>query len=264
MSEIPDLTSSKPAERPSAARRGFDAAASYGLAIAVFALFALFVVVRQRRPFDLSTIGPYWSAIRNGFGLTLWVSLISLVASSVLGFVFYLLSVSRVQFFRAFTDVFTEIIYGTPLLVMIMIMAFVIGPAFGTTNRAVLGFIGLIVYMMPYMTNIFRSAIASISSEQYMAMDLFGFTPYQRYRYIIVPQVIRVLMPPLMNNFSLIIKGSALLNVLSYRELFYEVALMTNNTFRFVEGFLLMWGLYLVITIPLSQLTKWIDRRWGL
>jgi len=262
MTEVPPT---KPAEpQPSAVRRGVGGPVAYALAIATFALFAWFVVARQRRPFDLSTIALYWDAIRSGFGLTLWVSLISLVASSTLGFVFYLLSMSRVRYFRAFTDVFTEIIYGTPLLVMIMIMAFVIGPAFGTTNRAVMGLIGLVVYMMPYMTNIFRSAIASISSEQYMAMDLFGFTPYQRYRYIIVPQVIRVLMPPLMNNFSLIIKGSALLNVLSYRELFYEVSLMTNNTFRFVEGFLVMWGLYLVITIPLSQLTKWIDRRWGL
>ena len=258
----PREDAAKPANAERRGPRGM--APAYVFAIATFAVFALFVVVRQRRPFDLSTIAPYWNAITSGFGLTLWVSLVSLVASSTLGFAFYLLSVSRVRYFRAFTDVFTEIIYGTPLLVMIMIMAFVIGPALGTTNRAVMGFIGLVVYMMPYMTNIFRSAIASISSEQYMAMDLFGFTPYQRYRYIIVPQVIRVLMPPLMNNFSLIIKGSALLNVLSYRELFYEITLMTNNTFRFVEGFLLMWGLYLVITIPLSQLTKWIDRRWGL
>ncbi|TVR65997.1 MAG: amino acid ABC transporter permease [Spirochaetaceae bacterium] len=237
---------------------------SYVMAIATFALFALFVVARQRQPFDLTTIEPYRNAIAAGFGRTIWVSLVALVASTTLGFIFYLLSTARVGYFRAFTDVFTEIIYGTPLLVMIMITAFVIGPAFGSTNRAAMGFLGLIVYITPYMTNIFRSAISSISSEQYMAMDLFGFTPFQRYRYIIVPQVVRILMPPLMNNFSLIIKGSALLNVLSYRELFYEVSLMTNNTFRFVEGFLLMWGLYLVITIPLSQLTKWIDRRWGI
>lgn len=251
-------------ERARARRELGGTTAAYVFAIATFVLFAWFVVVRQRRPFDLSTIGPYRDAILSGFGLTLWVSFVSLVASTTLGFLVYLLSVSRVKYFRAFTDVFTEIIYGTPLLVMIMIMAFVIGPAFGTTNRAVMGLVGLIVYITPYMTNIFRSAIASIGSEQYMAMDLFGFTAYQRYRYIIVPQVIRILMPPLMNNFSLIIKGSALLNVLSYRELFYEVALMTNNTFRFVEGFLLMWGLYLVITIPLSQVTKWINRRWGI
>ncbi|MFP4330415.1 MAG: amino acid ABC transporter permease [Alkalispirochaetaceae bacterium] len=236
----------------------------YALAVLTFVALAVFVVLRQQRPFDLAAILPYSRDILQGFRRTVWVSLFSLVGSTTLGFLFYLLSVSKVRYFRALTDVFTEIIYGTPLLVMIMIMAFVIGPAFGSTSRAPMGIFGLIIYITPYMTNIYKSAIASIGAEQYMAMDLFGFTPYQRYRYIIIPQVVRILMPPLMNNFSLIIKGSALLNVLSYRELFYEVQLMTNNNFRFVEGFLLMWFLYLVITIPLSQVTKWIDRRWGL
>lgn len=249
---------------PEARRELRGAAVAYAFAISTFVLLAVFIVMRQTRPFNLGAVLPYREDILNGFGRTIWVSVISLIGSTSLGFFFYLMSASRVRYFRAFTDVFTEIIYGTPLLVMIMIMAFVIGPAFGSTNRAVMGYVGLIVYITPYMTNIFKSAIASIGAEQYMAMDLFGFTPYQRYRYIIIPQVVRILMPPLMNNFSLIIKGSALLNVLSYRELFYEVTLMTNNNFRFVEGFLLMWGLYLLITIPLSQVTKWIDRRFGI
>jgi polar amino acid transport system permease protein len=237
---------------------------SYTLAIGVFVLFAVFIVSRQLRPFDFSPVIPYLPKIMKGFYNTIWMSVISLFGSMILGFLFYLLSQAKLNFFKAFTDVFTEIIYGTPLLVMIMIMAFVIGPAFGTFNRPLMGLIGIIIYITPYMTNIFKAAFSSISRDQYMAMDLFGFSSYQRYRYIIIPQVIRILMPPLMNNFSLIIKGSALLNVISYRELFYEIAQMTNNNFRFVEGFLLMWALYLVITIPLSQLTKIIDRRWGI
>jgi polar amino acid transport system permease protein len=97
-----------------------------------------------------------------------------------------------------------------------------------------------------------------------MAMNLFGFTPFQKYRYIIIPQVIRILMPPLMNNFSLIIKGSALLNVLSYTEIFYAIRIAQSKTFAFVEGYILMWLLYLIITIPLSQLTKYVERKWSL
>jgi polar amino acid transport system permease protein len=236
---------------------------SYLLSVGVFVLLAAFVVVRQIRPFQLQAVAPYQSTIQSGFINTIVVSFISLVGSVVLGFVFYLLTRSKLNFFRAFTDVFTEIIYGTPLLVMIMIMAFVIGPAFGTFNRQLMGTMGIIIYITPYMTNVFKSTFGSIGDDQYMAMDLFGFTGYQRYRYIIIPQVTRLLMPPLMNNFSLIIKGSALLNVISYRELFYEIAQMTNNNFRFVEGYLLMWVLYIAITIPLSQLTKYAERRWS-
>jgi polar amino acid transport system permease protein len=97
-----------------------------------------------------------------------------------------------------------------------------------------------------------------------MTMDLFGFTSYQRYRYNIIPQVTRILMPPMMNNFSMIIKGSALLNVLSYNELFYAIRVAQSQTFRFVEGYVLMWILYLIITIPLSQAAKLVERRWAL
>lgn len=251
--------------RPADDRRPFNGMGwAYALAMATFILFGVFVVLRQTQAFNVEALLPYRDDILAGFRRTVWVSVVALVGSTTLGFVLYLVSRSPIKYFRALTDIFTEIIYGTPLLVMIMIMAFVIGPAFGSSSRAAMGFVGLTVYIAPYMTNIYKSAISSIDIEQYMAMDLFGFTPYQRYRYIIIPQVVRILMPPLMNNFSLIIKGSALLNVLSYRELFYEVQLMTNNNFRFVEGFILMWLLYLTITIPLSQLTKWIDRRWGI
>lgn len=234
---------------------------SYVFAILTFAAFAAFVVLRQQTPFRPELLEGYNSLIIEGFFNTIIISIISLFGSVVLGFVFYLLSVSKVRFFEAFTDVFTEIIYGTPLLVMIVVMAFVIGPAFGTFDRSLMGTIGLIVYITPYMTNIYKSAFSSIGSDQYMAMDLFGFTPYQRYRYIIIPQVARILMPPMMNNFSLIIKGSALLNVLSLTELYYAIRVVQSRTFAFVEGYLLMWGLYIIITIPLSQLTKYIERR---
>jgi polar amino acid transport system permease protein len=236
---------------------------SYVFAIATFVALATFVVMRQQTPFRPELLDGYGPIIVEGFINTIIISIISLFGSVVLGFIFYLLSVSKVRFFEAFTDVFTEIIYGTPLLVMIVVMAFVIGPAFGTFNRNFMGTLGLIIYITPYMTNIYKSAFSSIGDDQYMAMDLFGFTPFQRYRYIIIPQVIRILMPPLMNNFSLIIKGSALLNVLSYTELYYAIRVVQSRTFAYVEGYLLMWILYIIITIPLSQLTKYVERRWS-
>ena len=237
---------------------------AYALAITTVAAFAAFVVFRQQSGFQLEVLAPYQDLILEGVLNTIIVSVVTLLGSLIVGFLFYLLSISENKYFQALTDVFTEIVYGTPLLVLVVIMAFVIGPAFGTFNRNLMGYMSLIIYMTPYMKNIYKSSIASIGEEQYMAMDLFGFTPWQRYRYIIIPQVVRVLMPPMMNNFSMIIKGSALLNVLSYGELFYAVRIAQSKTFAFVEGYMLMWILYLIITIPLSQVTKYIERRWGL
>ena len=236
----------------------------YSLAILTVLGFVVFIVLRQTTDFSFIVYKDYSKLIQTGIINTILISVISLLGSMILGFIFYLLSKSKIKYFNALIDVFTEIIYGTPLLVLIIVMAFLIGPAFNTYERNVMGTIALIIYMSPYMKNVFKSAFSSISEEQYMAMDLFGFTPFQRYRYIIIPQVIRILMPPMMNNFSLIIKGSALLNVLSYTELFYAIRLAQSKTFAFVEGYILMWMLYLIITIPLSQLTKLVERKWSL
>jgi polar amino acid transport system permease protein len=237
---------------------------AYILAILTVAVFILFVVLRQTTDFSITQFFDYREMIVEGIFNTILVSLLSLLGSLVLGFIFYLFSISKIKYLNALTDVFTEIIYGTPLLVLVVITAFVIGPAFGSFQRNALGFSALVFYMTPYMMNVYKSAFSSISRDQYMTMDLFGFTPYQRYRYIIIPQVIRILMPPMMNNFSMIIKGSALLNVLSYNELYYAIRVAQSKTFAFVEGYLLMWVLYLLLTIPLSQLTKMIERKWSL
>lgn len=237
---------------------------SYVAAILTIAAFIVFIVLRQTSHFDLGAYDSYSYLISTGVRNTIIISILALFGSLIMGFVFYLLSISKLKYFIALVDVFTEIIYGTPLLVMIIVMAFLIGPAFGSYNRNLLGIIALIVYMTPYMKNVYKSAFSSITRDQYMAMDLFRFTPFQRYRYIIIPQVVRILMPPMMNNFSLIIKGSALLNVLSYTELYYAIRVAQSQTFAFVEGYIILWGLYLLITIPLSQLTKWIERKWAI
>ena len=237
---------------------------AYFFAILTVLGFIAFIVVRQTSDFSFAPFIDYRFLIFDGIKNTVLVSLISLVGSMVFGFILYLLQASKIRYFNALIDVFTEIIYGTPLLVLIIVMAFLIGPAFNSYQRNLFGVLALIIYMSPYMKNVFKSAFSSISEEQYLAMNLFGFTPFQRYRYIIIPQVIRILMPPLMNNFSLIIKGSALLNLISYAELYYVINVAQSRTFAFVEGYLLMWGLYLLITIPLSQLTKYVERKWSL
>ncbi|NLN50250.1 MAG: ABC transporter permease subunit [Acholeplasmataceae bacterium] len=236
---------------------------AYLLALISVIGFVLFVIFRQTGQFNLEVILPYRKMLFSSFFNTIIVSMITLFSSLIVGFIFYLLSISKIKYFNAIVEIFTEIVYGTPLLVLVVVTAFLIGPAFGSYNRNFLGILSLILYMAPYMKNVFKSAIASIDEEQYLVIEVFGFTKYQKYRYIIFPQILRVLMPPLMNNLSLVIKGSALLNVLSYNELFYTTAVIQSRTYAFVEGYIVMWMLYLIITIPLSNLAKFIERKWA-
>ncbi len=236
---------------------------NYLLAILTVAAFAAAIVLRQDSTFDLALLADYKGMLVQGFFNAILYSVIVLIGSLIVGFIMYIMVKSNWGYFRSLADVLTEIIYGTPLLVLIVIMAYVIGPAFGTHNRTAMGLLAMTVYMAPYMTNVYKAAISSISEAQYMAMKLFGFTSYQKYRYLIIPQVVRQLMPPMMNNFSLIIKGSALLSVINRFEIFYVIKVAQSKTFAFLEGYIVLWILYLVITLPLSQLTKYIERRYG-
>lgn len=238
-------------------------ALNYFFAIAVFVTGAMYVAIRQPRSLDFSGVIARSAIIRAAFLTTVQVSFIALVGSMVLGLLFYFFSISKSGFLKAFTNVFTEIIYGTPLLVMIFMMGYPVRASLNVASSPTMGLVGLTIYITPYMTNIFKAAFSSIPDEQYMAMELFGFNSFQRYRYIIIPQVIRVLTAPLMNNFSLIIKGSALLNIVATREIYYELFSWRQFTGRSFEAFVVMWFLYLAITLPLSQLTKYIERRWS-
>ncbi len=239
-------------------------------AVLTVVMLIAFIILRQDTDYHFDLYYDYRFLILKGVLNTILVSVISLIGSLILGFILYLFSISKLKYLNVLANIIKELIYGTPLLVIIVITAFIIGPAFrfggsfSTQTRHIWGVVALIFYMSPYMMNVFISGISSIPEEQYLAMELFGFTKFQKYRFIIIPQVTRILMPPMMNNFSLIIKGSALLNVLSFNELYYVLRVAQSDTYAFVEGYLILWVFYLIITIPLSQFSKLIERKWAL
>jgi polar amino acid transport system permease protein len=115
--------------------------------------------------------------------------------------------------------------------------------------------------MAPYMKNLFEGAMKTIDDLQYQAMTVFGFTTYQKYRYIIIPQLIRVIIPPLIGNLTFIVKGSSLLNFIGVPELYNQVSAAQYNSYLAVEGYLLMFILYLLITLPLIRITKFFEKR---
>lgn len=150
-----------------------------------------------------------------GILTTLWVSVGSLVLSVALGFVLFLMMKSKMQFIKAIAVIFKEIVMGTPLLVMVFLTVYVLGTMIDVTDKQLLGVVALTLYTGPYICNAYQSAIEIIDADQYKVMALYHFTAFQKYRYIIFPQMIKPLIPSLINTLSSTIKGSALLKVVS-------------------------------------------------
>jgi His/Glu/Gln/Arg/opine family amino acid ABC transporter permease subunit len=194
---------------------------------------------------------------------TLWISIVTLLISMVTGFIFYLCMKSKNVFLSTLSNLLEEIVMGTPLLVMIFLVVYVLGARFNINQKLILGIIALTIYSTPYLGNAYETAIAVIDEDQYTVMKLYHFTPWQKYRYVIIPQMIKPLIPSMINNLSGAIKGSALLKIVSVSEISYVITVISNKSYAAIEGYLVMWVMYLIITIPLSLLASYIGRRLG-
>lgn len=233
----------------------------YILIILVFTLLIglalAFTIDEPRYDLILSSSELLWKS----FFTTIGISLITLLGTMLLGIVIFIMLRSKITIFRAIATVVSEIIMGTPLLVMIFIVVYPLGQLVHSDNKLLLGIVAMIVYNSPYLANAYETACAVVSEEQYITMNLYQFKWWQKYLYVIFPQMIKPFVPSLINNLSSVIKGSALLNIISINEITYITKVISNKNFAVIEGYYVMWIMYLLVTIPLSLLAKKMAKR---
>ena len=239
---------------------------SFIAALLIFGLFIALIIYMYpgRNDFDISKLYPWRTIILKGWTLTVFVSIIVLISSVILGFFLYLLTNSKILVLKYLGAIFNEIVFGSPLVVFLIVIYYFIGVPLNIDNRLIVGIIALSLYMAPYMKNVFEGAMESIDELQYQAMTVFGFTTYQKYRYIIIPQLLKILIPPLAGNLTFIVKGSSLLNFIGVPELYNQITKSQSITYAVVEGYALMFVMYLIITIPLIRLTRNLEKRVAL
>lgn len=247
---------------------------SFLIALFIVGLFVLFIIILypEKENFQLLEIFEFRTAILKGFGLTLLISITALVFSIIFGFILYLLSVAHNKILKYLSMIYTDIIFGSPLLVFIITITYlVVFPVFRFTGyyvgdilRILIGTLALSLYMAPYMKSVFEGAMESIDENQYQAMKVFGFSKYQQYRYIIIPQLMRIIIPPLVANFTVIVKSSSLLSFITIPELYNSITNIAARNFLQLEGYLVLFLLYLCITIPLIRITKYFEKRVAL
>ncbi len=233
----------------------------YALVIAVFTLMIglalAFTIDNPRYDLILSSR----SLLIQAFFTTIFLSIVSLIGALVLGFVLWVMSRSRIVILRAISNVFSEIIMGTPQLIMIFLIVYPMGQLLNTNDKLLLGIISLILYNAPYIANAYEATASVVGTEQYIVMELYHFKWYQKYRYVILPQMVKPFIPSLMNQLSSVIKASSLLNVIAIQEITYITTTVSNRSYAIIEGYYIMWILYLIVTIPLSLFAKYIARK---
>ena len=163
---------------------------------------------------------------------------------------------------------YVEIVRGVPMLVIILYMGFAITPAMrGMTNGAIdlrglpAAVIGLSFGYGAYMAEVFRAGIESIPHGQMEAARSVGMSYFQAMRFVILPQAVRTILPPLGNDFIAMLKDSSLISVIALPETLQQGRLWISRNFRAFEGFNSVMMVYLVMTLILSLLVRSIERR---
>ncbi|ONI72354.1 ABC transporter permease [Kribbella sp. ALI-6-A] len=212
-----------------------------------------------------------WEAlpvVAQGLWLNVRVMLVCAVLIVVLGLTLAILRTLRGPIFfplRIFAAAYTDIFRGLPLLLVIFLLGFGV-PALqlrGLPNQAVIwGGAALVLTYSSYVAEVFRAGIESIHPSQRAAARSLGLSHRQTLRFVVLPQAVRRVLPPLLNDFVSLQKDSGLIAVLGVIDAIRAAQLETAEDFNFTP-YVVAGILFVALTIPLTRLTDWVARRQG-
>ena len=206
----------------------------------------------------------YRSYYIRGFFVTTSVSILALFLSSVVAVMLVVGQRVGSLVLKRACQGYIELVRGTPLLVQILVVNYVIGPAFGVTIPLILGVVALALFSAAYLAEIIRGGVESIASSQKEAAAAVGFTSWQTYRLVIVPQTIRRILPGVAGEFANLIKNSSLMSVISVSELTKLATDILQITYgSMVEVYLPLTVAYLLLTIPIGLMSRFLERRFS-
>lgn len=204
-----------------------------------------------------------------GMWVALQISLVSIIISMPLGIIVGSLMTMKNKIVRAIFRIYLEIIRIMPQLVLLFIVYFGSTRAFGwSLSGEVASIIVFVLWGTAEMGDLVRSALISIPKHQYESSEALGLTKIQTYRYIIIPQTVRRLVPLAINLITRMIKTTSLVLMIGVVEMLkvaqqiIEANRMTSPNAAF-GIFLVVFMLYFIACWPISMLARYLERKWG-
>ena len=212
-------------------------------------IFVVLYSVLRRFNLDIAFMRHWLPFIMKGSGLTVFVSLVSIMLAIVLALLGALGRLSKSSVANGVSGFYISLIRGTPLLVQVYIWYLGL-PRLGIVLQPITaGILALGVNYGAYMTEIFRAGIQAIGKGQYEASEALGMTRTQAYKRIILPQAFRIVIPPIGNQFIAMMKDSSLVSLMSVWELSYRAQKVGRQYFRALETFIIAAAFYWILTV---------------
>jgi len=195
-----------------------------------------------------------------GAWLTIVVSMLAFALAMIVGLLFAIARMSRFAPLRIAAAIYIQVIRGTPLLLQLFFIYYVLPYNGIVLSPFVSAIIGLTANYAAYMAEIFRSGIQAIAKGQWEAGAATGMSRRLLMRRIILPQALRIIIPSIGNSFVSIFKDSALVSVITMRDLMFSGQLLASATFKHFEIYAMVAAIYLAISYPAAMLVEWIER----
>lgn len=203
-----------------------------------------------------SVIWQYRSTLWDGLILTVELSALSIAGSLIVGTVIGSLSAGSGFFLPRFARAYVELMRNIPVVVKVFFFYFIAGlDAFPS------GVIALTTHQSAYIADVVASGFRSIAREQFEAARVLGHSYLQILRFILLPQVFRLINPPLTNQLIEVVKNSSIVMMVGVEELTFRTQQIESETFRGFEAATAVTVLYLIITLVVATAMSFLQRR---
>ena len=213
-----------------------------------------------------------WPMFLRGAGMTLLISMVGTIIGSIIGLLVGVMrtipvserGIKRVilKVVNAILSVYIELFRGTPMIVQAMVIYYGSALAFGVNmNRLYAAILIVSINTGAYMSEIVRGGIVSIDKGQFEAAQAIGMNHIQTMINVVLPQVIRNILPATGNEFVINIKDTSVLNVISVTELYFQTKSVSGNNFRYFESFFVACILYFIMTFTITRILRYVERK---
>lgn len=223
---------------------------------------------------NFSFLDKYLPYFLSGAVVTIVISILTVIFGTMIGLAMALMKRSKIKPWNWLANSYIELLRGTPMLLQIMIGFILLQRFFPAVDwsvgiltidlgRLIPGIIVLSLNSGAYVAEIIRGGIAAVDMGQTEASYSLGLRPIQAIRYVIFPQALRNILPPLGNEFVTLIKDSSLLTVIGINELMGSAQIVISNSYIPLEPYFIAAGLYFVMTFVTSRLLSSWEKKLG-
>ena len=192
---------------------------------------------------------------------TLLLSLIAFAGGALVGLPVALMRVSRFAALRILASGYIQLIQGTPLLIILFLSYFGLGILGFKLAPLVAAGLGLTLYAAAFLGEIWRGCIEAVPRTQWEASDCLGLNRFHQYAYVVLPQAMRIAIPPTVGYMVQFVKNTSLASVIGFVELARAGQIVNNSTFEPFLVFSFVAAIYFALCYPLSLAARALERK---